>query len=306
MSGPHRRRHRPPQHPGHRLRPRAQELQLLCSGQCGGSFQQGRPARCPAGAAHRCHPGQCQRRGGPARGGQAGDNTGRITTRHQGSGHKRTYRIIDFKRNKDNVPARVATIEYDPNRSANIALLNYADGEKRYIIAPKDLKVGMTVISGTETDIKIGNCCEMRNMPEGTFIHNVELKPGKGGQMARSAGCSAQILGIEEKYVTLRLASGEVRKVLANCRATVGTVGNEDYSLVNYGKAGRNRWRGIRPTVRGSVMNPNDHPHGGGEGRTPIGRKSPMTPWGKKALGVKTRRNKKASTKLIVRRRNGK
>ena len=234
------------------------------------------------------------------------NNTVRITTRHQGSLHKRTYRIIDFKRNKDNVPARVATIEYDPNRSANIALLNYADGEKRYIIAPKDLKVGMTVVSGAETDIKIGNCCEMRNMPEGTFIHNVELKPGKGGQMARSAGCSAQILGIEEKYVTLRLASGEVRKVLANCRATVGTVGNEDYSLVNYGKAGRNRWRGIRPTVRGSVMNPNDHPHGGGEGRTPIGRKSPMTPWGKKALGVKTRRNKKASTKLIVRRRNGK
>ena len=234
------------------------------------------------------------------------NNTGRITTRHQGSDHKRTYRIIDFKRNKDNVPARVATIEYDPNRSANIALLNYADGEKRYIIAPKDLKVGMTVVSGAETDIKLGNCCEMRNMPEGTFIHNVELKPGKGGQMARSAGCSAQILGIEEKYVTLRLASGEVRKVLANCRATVGTVGNEDYSLVNYGKAGRNRWRGIRPTVRGSVMNPNDHPHGGGEGRTPIGRKSPMTPWGKKALGVKTRRNKKASTKLIVRRRNGK
>ena len=232
--------------------------------------------------------------------------TGRITTRHQGSGHKRTYRIIDFKRNKDNVPARVATIENDPNRSANIALLNYADGEKRYIIAPKDLMVGMTVVSGTETDIKIGNCCEMRNMPEGTFIHNVELKPGKGGQMARSAGCSAQILGIEEKYVTLRLASGEVRKVLANCRATVGTVGNEDYSLVNYGKAGRNRWRGIRPTVRGSVMNPNDHPHGGGEGRTPIGRKAPMTPWGKKAMGVKTRKNKKASTKLIVRRRNGK
>ena len=234
------------------------------------------------------------------------NNTGRITTRHQGSGHKRTYRIIDFKRNKDNVPARVATIEYDPNRSANIALLNYADGEKRYIIAPKDLKVGMTVVSGAETDIKIGNCCEMRNMPEGTFIHNVELKPGKGGQMARSAGCSAQILGIEEKYVTLRLASGEVRKVLANWLATVGTVGNEYDILVNYGKAGRNRWRGIRPTVRGSVMNPNDHPHGGGEGRTPIGRKSPMTPWGKKALGVKTRRNKKASTKLIVRRRNGK
>ena len=234
------------------------------------------------------------------------NNTGRITTRHQGSGHKRTYRIIDFKRNKDNVPARVATIEYDPNRSANIALLNYADGEKRYIIAPKDLKVGMTVVSGTETDIKIGNCCEMRNMPEGTFIHNVELKPGKGGQMARSAGCSAQILGIEEKYVTLRLASGEVRKVLANCRATVGTVGNEDYSLVNYGKAGRNRWRGIRPTVRGSVMNPNDHPHGGGEGKSPVGRPGPVTPWGKPALGYKTRKNNKSSDKLIVRRRNGK
>ena len=233
------------------------------------------------------------------------NNTGRITTRHQGSSNKRTYRIIDFKRNKDNVPARVATIEYDPNRSANIALLNYADGEKRYIIAPKDLKVGMTVVSGAETDIKLGNCCEMRNMPEGTFIHNVELKPGKGGQMARSAGCSAQILGIEEKYVTLRLASGEVRKVLANCRATVGTVGNEDYSLVNYGKAGRNRWRGIRPTVRGSVMNPNDHPHGGGEGRQPIGRKAPMTPWGKVALGKKTRKTKNKSNDLIVRRRNG-
>ena len=231
---------------------------------------------------------------------------GRITVRHRGGGVRRKYRVIDFKRNKLDMNATVLTIEYDPNRSANIALLNYADGEKRYIIAPKDLKVGMTVVSGAETDIKIGNCCEMRNMPEGTFIHNVEFKPGKGGQMARSAGCSAQILGIEEKYVTLRLASGEVRKVLANCRATVGTVGNEDYSLVNYGKAGRNRWRGIRPTVRGSVMNPNDHPHGGGEGRTPIGRKSPMTPWGKKALGVKTRRNKKASTKLIVRRRNGK
>ena len=234
------------------------------------------------------------------------NNTGRITTRHQGSGHKRTYRIIDFKRNKDNVPARVATIEYDPNRSANIALLNYADGEKRYIIAPKDLKVGMTVVSGAETDIKIGNCCEMRNMPEGTFIHNVELKPGKGGQMARSAGCSAQILGIEEKYVTLRLASGEVRKVLANCRATVGTVGNEDYSLVNYGKAGRNRWRGIRPTVRGSVMNPNDHPHGGGEGKAPVGRPGPCTPWGKPALGLKTRKKKKQSNKLIIRRRDGK
>ena len=234
------------------------------------------------------------------------NNTGRITTRHQGAGHKRAYRIIDFKRNKDDIPAKVATIEYDPNRSANIALVNYADGEKRYIIAPKDLKVGTKIVSGKETDIKIGNCCELRNMPEGTIVHNVELNPGKGGQMARSAGCSAQILGIEEKYVTLRLQSGEVRKVLGECRATVGVVGNEDYNLVNIGKAGRTRHMGIRPTVRGSVMNPNDHPHGGGEGRTPIGRKSPMTPWGKKALGVKTRDSKKASNKLIVRRRNGK
>ena len=234
------------------------------------------------------------------------NNTGRITTRHIGGGHKRQYRLIDFKRNKDGIPAVVATIEYDPNRSANIALLNYADGEKRYILAPKGLKVGMTVVSGDVTDIKTGNCCQMKNMPEGTFIHNVELKPGKGGQLARSAGVSAQILGIEEKYVTLRLASGEVRKVLGVCRATVGIVGNEDHSLVNLGKAGRTRWTGTRPTVRGSVMNPNDHPHGGGEGRTPIGRKSPMTPWGKKAMGVKTRKTKKASSKLIVRRRNGK
>ena len=191
-------------------------------------------------------------------------------------------------------------------RKANIALLNYADGEKRYILAPKGLTVGMSVESGKGSDIKVGNALELRDMPEGTVVHNVELKPGKGGQMARSAGTSAQILGIEEKYVTLRLASGEVRKVLSNCRATIGVVGNEDHSLVNYGKAGRNRWRGIRPTVRGSVMNPNDHPHGGGEGRTPVGRKSPMTPWGKKAMGVKTRKAKKASTKLIVRRRNGK
>ena len=234
------------------------------------------------------------------------NNTGRITTRHQGSGHKRAYRIIDFKRNKDGIPATVAAIEYDPNRSSNIALLNYVDGEKRYIIAPKGLEVGKKVISGAEADIRVGNCMELRNMPEGTIVHNVELKPGKGGQMARSAGASAQILGIEEKYVTLRLTSGEVRKVLGVCRATVGAVGNEDHSLVNIGKAGRNRWKGIRPTVRGSVMNPNDHPHGGGEGRTPIGRKAPMTPWGKKALGVKTRKTKKASTKLIVRRRNGK
>ena len=234
------------------------------------------------------------------------NNNGRITTRHQGGGHKRNYRLIDFKRDKDSIPAKVATIEYDPNRSANIALLNYADGEKRYILAPKGLTVGTKVVSGKDADIKVGNCLEMRDMPEGTFIHNVELKPGKGGQLARSAGCSAQILGIEDKYVTVRLSSGEVRKILSNCRATVGVVGNEDHSLVNIGKAGRNRWKGIRPTVRGSVMNPNDHPHGGGEGRTPIGRKSPMTPWGKKAMGVKTRKTKKASDKLIVRRRNGK
>lgn len=234
------------------------------------------------------------------------NNNGRITTRHQGGGHKRNYRIIDFKRNKDGIPAKVATIEYDPNRSANIALLHYVDGEKRYILAPKGLTVGMQVVSGKDADIKVGNCLEMKDMPEGTFIHNVELKPGKGGQLARSAGCSAQILGIEDKYVTVRLSSGEVHKILSNCRATVGVVGNEDHSLVNIGKAGRNRWKGVRPTVRGSVMNPNDHPHGGGEGRTPIGRKSPMTPWGKKAMGVKTRKTKKASDKLIVRRRNGK
>ena len=190
------------------------------------------------------------------------NNNGRITTRHQGGGHKRAYRIIDFKRNKDAIPARVATIEYDPNRSANIALLNYADGEKRYIIAPKGLTVGMEVVSGSEADIKVGNCLRLRDIPEGTFVHNIELKPGKGGQLARSAGTSAQILGIEEKYAIIRLASGEVRKILADCRATIGQVGNEDHSLVNYGKAGRNRWKGIRPTVRGSVMNPNDHPHG--------------------------------------------
>ena len=234
------------------------------------------------------------------------NNTGRITTRHQGGGHKRAYRIIDFKRNKDNVPAKVATIEYDPNRSANIALLNYADGEKRYIIAPEGLKVGNTVVSGEATDIKVGNSCQLNRMPDGTIIHNVELKPGKGGQLARSAGCSAQILGSEGKYVTVRLSSGEVRKILGVCRATIGTVGNGDHSLVNIGKAGRTRWMGERPTVRGSAMNPIDHPHGGGEGRAPVGRKSPMTPWGKKAMGVKTRKKKNQSDKYIVRRRNGK
>ena len=234
------------------------------------------------------------------------NNMGQITTRHHGGGHKRKYRVIDFKRNKDGVPGKVATIEYDPNRSANIALINYADGEKRYILAPKGLEVGTVVVSGETTDVKVGNCMEMGNMPEGTTIHNIEMHPGKGGQLARSAGVSAQILGSEEKYVIVRLQSGEVRKFLKKCRATVGAVGNEDHGLVNYGKAGRMRWKGVRPTVRGSVMNPNDHPHGGGEGRTSIGRKAPMTPWGKKAMGVKTRKNKKASTKLIVRRRNGK
>ena len=234
------------------------------------------------------------------------NNTGRITTRHHGGGHKQLYRVIDFKRNKDNIPAVVAAIEYDPNRNANIALLNYVDGEKRYILAPKGLEVGSKVISGTKVDIIVGNSLEMRNMPEGTIIHNIELKPGKGGQLARAAGVYAQILGIEEKYVTIRLASGEVRKVLGNCRATIGSVGNGDYSLINLGKAGRSRWMGVRPTVRGSVMNPCDHPHGGGEGRCPIGRKSPMTPWGKRAMGVKTRDTKKKSNDLIVRRRNDK
>ena len=234
------------------------------------------------------------------------NNQGVITTRHHGGGHKQKYRIIDFKRNKDNVPGKVATIEYDPNRSANIALINYVDGEKRYILAPKGLEVGMEIISGENADIKVGNALPMGNMPEGTVIHNIEMQPGKGGQIARSDGVSAQILGKEDKYVIVRLASGEVRKLLSVCRATVGVVGNEDHGLVNYGKAGRMRWKGVRPTVRGSVMNPNDHPHGGGEGRTSIGRKAPMTPWGKKAMGVKTRKNKKASTKLIVRRRNGK
>lgn len=234
------------------------------------------------------------------------NNTGRITTRHQGGGHKKAYRIIDFKRNKDSVPAKVATIEYDPNRSAFIALLHYIDGEKRYIIAPEGLTVGQTVISGETADILVGNCCQLNNMPDGTFIHNVELKPGKGGQLARSAGCSAQILGSEGKYVLVRLSSGEVRKILGVCRATIGAVGNSDHSLVNIGKAGRSRWKGERPTVRGSAMNPVDHPHGGGEGRTPIGRKSPMTPWGKKAMGVRTRKSKKKSSQLIVRRRGKK
>ncbi len=234
------------------------------------------------------------------------NNNGRITTRHQGGGVKQKYRIIDFKRNKDNVPGKVAGIEYDPNRTANIALIHYLDGEKRYIIAPAELHTGDMIVSGEAVDIKPGNAMELRNIPEGTFVHNVELVPGKGGQMARAAGSYVQILGFEGKYATLRLASGEVRKVLANCRATIGTVGNADWNLVNLGKAGRNRWRGVRPTVRGSAMNPCDHAHGGGEGRAPVGRKAPMTPWGKKAMGVKTRDPKKKSNNLIVRRRNGK
>ena len=234
------------------------------------------------------------------------NNTGAITCRHIGGGNKRKYRIIDFKRNKDGIVGKVATIEYDPNRNANICLINYFDGEKRYILAPQGLKVGDKIVSGESVDIKTGNAMEVRNIPEGTFIHNVELQPGKGGQMCRAAGTSAQILGSEGKYVTLRLASGEVRKVLATCRATVGVVGNEDWNLVNLGKAGKSRWYGVRPTVRGSVMNPNDHPHGGGEGKCPVGRDAPRTPWGKRALGVKTRNTKKASNKLIVRRRNGK
>ena len=233
------------------------------------------------------------------------NNKGQITVRHHGGGEKRKYRIIDFKRNKDNIPGKVATIEYDPNRSANIALINYVDGEKRYIIAPKDLEVGSMIMSGENVDIKVGNSLPLANIPVGTMVHNVELHPGHGGQLVRAAGASAQILGREERYVLLRLTSGEVRRVLANCRATVGTVGNIDYSLVNIGKAGRTRHIGVRPTVRGSVMNPNDHPHGGGEGRQPIGRKSPMTPWGKIALGMKTRKTKNKSNDLIVRRRNG-
>ena len=234
------------------------------------------------------------------------NNLGVITCRHMGGGHKRKYRLIDFKRNKDGIVGNVASIEYDPNRSANIALINYVDGEKRYILAPKGLEVGSQIISGNETDIKVGNALALENIPEGTFIHNIELYPGKGGQLVRAAGTSAQILGKEGKYVIVRLTSKEVRKFLGTCRATIGVVGNEDYSLVKLGKAGRTRWQGVRPTVRGSVMNPNDHPHGGGEGKSPIGHDAPRTPWGKRALGVKTRNNKKASTKLIVRRRNSK
>ncbi|MCU7557041.1 50S ribosomal protein L2 [Macrococcus capreoli] len=231
------------------------------------------------------------------------NNQGKLTVRHRGGGHKRQYRVIDFKRNKDGIPAKVATIEYDPNRSANIALLHYLDGEKRYIIAPKGLTVGTQVVNGPEADIKVGNALPLANIPVGTVIHNIELKPGKGGQLVRSAGASAQVLGKEGKYVLVRLKSGEVRMILSTCRATIGQVGNEQHELINIGKAGRSRWKGIRPTVRGSVMNPNDHPHGGGEGRTSIGRPSPMSPWGKPTLGKKTRKKKNRSNKLIVRGR---
>ena len=228
------------------------------------------------------------------------NNQGRMTVRHIGGGAKRKYRLIDYKRNKTGITGRVASIEYDPNRTANIALINYKDGEKRYIIAPKGLTVGMIIENGPEADIKVGNALPLENIPVGTTVHCIELKPGKGAEICRSAGASAQILGREGKYVMLRLQSGETRKVLGTCMATIGVVGNEDYSLVNIGKAGRTRHMGIRPTNRGSVMNPNDHPHGGGEGRAPIGRKGPLTPWGKPALGYKTRKNKKASNKLIV------
>ena len=231
------------------------------------------------------------------------NNQGKMTVRHIGGGAKRKYRLIDFKRNKIGVTGKVATIEYDPNRTANIALINYKDGEKRYIIAPKDLKVGAIIENGENADIKVGNALPLKNIPVGTLVHCIELKPGKGAEICRSAGSSAQILGREDKYVLLRLQSGETRKVLDRCMATIGVVGNEDANLVNIGKAGRTRYLGIRPTNRGSVMNPNDHPHGGGEGRAPIGRKSPMTPWGKPALGVKTRKPKKASSKLIISRK---
>ena len=236
----------------------------------------------------------------------AGRNSyGRITVRHQGGGHKRKYRIIDFKRNKDGVPARVATIEYDPNRSSRIALLHYLDGEKRYIIAPAGLKVGDTVYSGPDADIKTGNALPLANIPVGTLVHNIELHPGRGGQIVRSAGVSAQLMAKEGKYALLRLPSGEVRKVLLTCRATIGVVGNHEHANINIGKAGRTRWMGVRPTVRGSVMNPNDHPHGGGEGRAPVGRKSPVSPWGKVAHGGKTRKKKNLSNKFIVTPRKG-
>ena len=237
---------------------------------------------------------------------QAGrNNQGKITVRHRGGGAKRKYRIIDFKRRKDGIHATVLGIEYDPNRSANIALICYEDGEKAYIIAPEGLKDGMKVMNGPEAEVRVGNCLPLSEIPVGTQIHNIELYPGKGGQLVRSAGNSAQLMAKEGKYATLRLPSGEMRMVPINCRASIGVVGNGDHNLINIGKAGRKRHMGIRPTVRGSVMNPNDHPHGGGEGKTGIGRPGPCTPWGKPALGLKTRKKNKSSNKLIVRRRDG-
>ena len=231
------------------------------------------------------------------------NNQGKITVRHHGGGNRQKYRMIDFKRRKDDIPAKVAAIEYDPNRTANIALLHYADGEKAYIIAPVGLKVGDELMNGANAEIKIGNCLPLENIPVGTEIHNIELYPGKGAQFVRSAGNSAQLMAKEGKYATLRLPSGEMRMVPIVCRATIGQVGNIEHGLVNIGKAGRKRHMGVRPTVRGSVMNPNDHPHGGGEGHSPVGRKRPVTPWGKCAFGTRTRREKKASTKLILKRR---
>ena len=237
---------------------------------------------------------------------KAGRNAqGKITVRHRGGGAKRKYRIIDFKRYKDGIPATVKSIEYDPNRTANIALICYADGQKAYIIAPNGLQVGAVLMNGPEAEIKLGNCLPLAQIPVGTMVHNVELHPGKGGQLVRSAGNAAQLMAKEGKYATLRLPSGEMRLVPIQARATVGQVGNIDHELINLGKAGRKRHMGIRPTVRGSVMNPNDHPHGGGEGRAPIGRSGPMTPWGKPALGYKTRKKNKQSNKMIVRRRDG-
>ena len=234
------------------------------------------------------------------------NNQGKITVRHHGGGSRQKYRIIDFKRNKDGIPATVIGIEYDPNRTANIALISYADGQKAYILAPAGLTDGMKVMNGPEAEVRVGNCLPLANIPVGTQVHNIELHPGKGGQLVRSAGNGAQVMAKEGKYATLRLPSGEMRMVPLNCRATIGIVGNAEHNLVNIGKAGRKRHMGIRPTVRGSVMNPNDHPHGGGEGKAGIGRPGPCTPWGKPALGLKTRKSKKASDKLIVRRRNGK
>ncbi|KRL63176.1 50S ribosomal protein L2 [Lactobacillus psittaci] len=236
----------------------------------------------------------------------AGRNSyGHITVRHRGGGHKQKYRIIDFKRNKDDVKAIVKAIEYDPNRTANIALLHYTDGIKAYILAPKGLKVGDIVESGVDADIKPGNALPLANIPTGTSIHNIELKPGKGGQLVRSAGTEGQVLGTDGRYTLVRLQSGEVRRILSSCRATIGVVGNEQHSLIQLGKAGRSRWLGKRPQSRGSVMNPNDHPHGGGEGKAPVGRPQPMTPWGKKSRGIKTRNTKKASEKMIIRHRKG-